>query len=79
MLITRRHGPLLELALDRPDKHNALSNGLALELSAALAAARDDPAVSAVLLRGEGRSFCSGGDIEQFAQMDELGLPELHA
>lgn len=78
MLITRRHGPLLELVLDRPDKHNALSNALARELGAALAAARADSTVTAVLLRGAGKSFCSGGDIEQFTQMDELDLPALH-
>lgn len=78
-VISRRHGALLEIALNRPDKHNALSNALAREISAALEVARTDDGVAAVLLRGEGRSFCSGGDIEQFAQMDELGLPELHA
>ncbi len=79
MLVTRQHGPLAEIVLNRPDKHNALSNELARGLNAAFESVRSDDRTSAVLLRGEGRSFCSGGDIEQFARMDEMGLPELHA
>ncbi|WP_067485461.1 crotonase/enoyl-CoA hydratase family protein [Actinomadura hibisca] len=58
-----------DVRLNRPDKLNALDmatfEGLA-ETGDALAA---DPAVRAVVLSGEGRSFCAGLDFANFAAM----------
>ncbi|HEY2230249.1 MAG TPA: UPF0158 family protein [Xanthobacteraceae bacterium] len=51
------------VSLNRPDKLNALSMELRLELEGALHAADDDAATSVIVLRGEGRSFCVGFDI----------------
>src|SRR5450432_1234386 len=51
------------VTLNRPDKLNALSMELRLELEQALRAADDDPATSVIVLRSEGRSFCVGFDI----------------
>src|SRR5258708_31062982 len=51
------------VTLNRPDKLNALSMELRLELERVLRAADDDPATSVVVLRSEGRSFCVGFDI----------------
>jgi enoyl-CoA hydratase/carnithine racemase len=50
------------ISLDRPRVHNALDDAARAALSAAFRWAREDEAVRAVLLRGEGRSFCSGRD-----------------
>lgn len=55
---------VLRITLNRPDKRNALSPELLLDLNAGLARAAKDDAVRSVLLEGEGSSFCSGGDIE---------------
>jgi enoyl-CoA hydratase/carnithine racemase len=51
------------VSLNRPDKLNALSMELRLELEGALRGADADPATSVIVLRGEGRSFCVGFDI----------------
>jgi enoyl-CoA hydratase/carnithine racemase len=51
------------VSLNRPDKLNALSMELRLELERVLRAADDDPATSVIVLRSEGRSFCVGFDI----------------
>jgi enoyl-CoA hydratase/carnithine racemase len=55
------------ITLDRPERLNALTFEVYAELEQAFAAL-DDPAktpgVRAVLLTGEGRAFCSGGDVE---------------
>jgi enoyl-CoA hydratase len=51
------------VSLNRPDKLNALSMELRLELERVLRAADEDPATSVIVLRGEGRSFCVGFDI----------------
>jgi enoyl-CoA hydratase/carnithine racemase len=57
---------VLEVVLDRPDRRNPLDYGAVLELVGHLEAADRDPAVRAVLVRGEGTGFCSGGDLREF-------------
>ncbi len=52
------------LWLARPDKHNALNAKLIAELDDAAAALAGDDQVRVVILRGEGRSFCAGGDLD---------------
>ncbi|MGH7152863.1 MAG: enoyl-CoA hydratase/isomerase family protein, partial [Acetobacteraceae bacterium] len=49
--------------LNRPDSLNAISRQLRLELTDAFKRADDDPAVTVVVLRANGRSFCAGYDI----------------
>jgi enoyl-CoA hydratase len=51
------------VTLNRPDKLNALSMELRLELEQVLRRADDDAATSVIVLRSEGRSFCVGFDI----------------
>lgn len=51
------------LMLARPDKHNALSGDMTVELAAAAAQLNADPKVRVVVLTGEGKSFCAGGDL----------------
>jgi enoyl-CoA hydratase/carnithine racemase len=51
------------VSLNRPDKLNALSMEMRLELERLLQAADDDPATSVIVLRAQGRSFCVGFDI----------------
>ncbi|WP_134726140.1 crotonase/enoyl-CoA hydratase family protein [Paracoccus luteus] len=51
------------LWLARADKHNALSAQLIDELTVAAGRLGADPAVRAVVLAAEGRTFCAGGDL----------------
>jgi enoyl-CoA hydratase/carnithine racemase len=51
------------VTLNRPEKLNALSMELRLELEQVLHGADEDPATSVIVLRAEGRSFCVGFDI----------------
>lgn len=46
------------IALNRPDKRNALSKRLIAELLGELDAASKDPAVTAIVLTGNGPFFC---------------------
>ena len=55
-------GPITRLTLNRPEKHNALSVNLGDQLMEALYTAAQDTTVKAVILKGAGRSFCSGDD-----------------
>ena len=51
------------ITLNRPAKLNAYSEVMVHEMMEALADARDDEEVRAVIFTGTGRGFCSGGDI----------------
>lgn len=61
------HDRVAEIVLDRPSASNALDVPLARALHTAIARASADPEVAAVLLRGEGRLFCAGGDLAAMA------------
>jgi enoyl-CoA hydratase len=62
-LATDRDGAVALIVLDRPEVRNALDRAMRGELRDALARADRDPDVRAVLIAGEGESFCAGGDI----------------
>jgi enoyl-CoA hydratase len=66
LLSIERRGEVALLTLRRPEKRNALSIELRLELADAFSALSDDDRVGCVVLTGAGSSFCSGMDTGQF-------------
>jgi enoyl-CoA hydratase/carnithine racemase len=56
-------GDVLLLTLDRPEKLNAWTPRMTVELCDAIEAADDDPRIGAIVLTGAGRGFCAGADI----------------
>lgn len=65
-IVVERAGDRLVVTLDRPRRHNAFSAAMRDALVEALTIAAVDPTVRAVVLRGNGPSFCSGGDRDEF-------------
>ncbi len=61
---------ILQLSLNRPEALNALNAGLLNELKTVLENARTDQAIKALLLHGEGKTFCAGADIKQLNLLD---------
>lgn len=59
-------GHVAEVRLSRPDKHNALDAAMFQGIAAAAEQVAATPGVRAVVLYGEGPSFCSGLDIASF-------------
>jgi enoyl-CoA hydratase/carnithine racemase len=57
-------GPLAWITLNRPDKLNAISKAMVAELNRALDLAQADDQVRVILLKGEGRAFSAGFDLE---------------
>lgn len=67
------------LTFNRPDKHHALSEPMMREITAACDAVEADPALRALVLRAEGKSFCAGGDLgwmREQAALDRAGKME---
>jgi 2-(1,2-epoxy-1,2-dihydrophenyl)acetyl-CoA isomerase len=60
-ILAERHGAVLVVTLNRPDRLNAASIQLADELGEALYGLGD---ARALLLTGAGRAFCSGADLQ---------------
>ncbi|HEX4176439.1 MAG TPA: enoyl-CoA hydratase/isomerase family protein [Acidimicrobiales bacterium] len=61
-----RAGNTLVITLTRPQRLNALDAQMRDELVEALALASADSGITSVEWRGEGRSFCAGGDLDEF-------------
>lgn len=51
------------IILNRPKKLNAIGDQTREEIGRALTAASEDTSIGCVLIRGEGRAFCAGGDL----------------
>lgn len=61
---------ILELTLHRPDALNALNAELMRSLANVFLTAKENPAVKALLLTGQGKAFCAGADIKQLATLN---------
>ncbi|MFF5444195.1 enoyl-CoA hydratase family protein [Streptomyces sp. NPDC012888] len=62
--VTRQDG-VATVTLDRPEKLNALTFGAYADLRDLLAELSRERSVRALVLGGEGRGFCSGGDVDE--------------
>ena len=56
------HG-VARIVIDRPDRHNAFDEALIAALTDNFTTLGNDPAVRAIILSGNGKSFCAGADI----------------
>jgi enoyl-CoA hydratase len=61
VLLDRHHGVAV-LTLNAPQRRNSLTESMAVELIDACEQIDGDPTIGAVVLRGAGGFFCSGGD-----------------
>lgn len=59
----RQDGPVLTVALNRPEVHNALTPTMIQELTAVFQMMSENDEVRVVVLTGNGRSFCAGADL----------------
>lgn len=66
LLSIERHGEVALVTLQRPEKRNALSIDLRVELADAFGHLSTDQDVGCIVLTGAGPAFCSGMDTSQF-------------
>ena len=69
-------GGIVTVTLNRPEKLNALAGYMRRDLAEALEEAGSDPEVRVVIIKGEGRAFCAGGDVNFMAELVERGDAE---
>jgi enoyl-CoA hydratase/carnithine racemase len=63
-ILREQRDDVVVLTLHRPERLNAWTPRMTLELTHAIEAADADPEVGAVVVTGAGRGFCAGADIE---------------
>ncbi len=61
------------ITLNRPDQMNAINGALSEGLWAAIQELNADPGLTAGVLTGNGRGFCSGMDLKAFARGEDIG------
>jgi len=66
-LLVRIDGNVAVLTLNAPERRNALSTAMRVELLAQLKALNEDDTVRALVLTGAGGHFCAGGDVSEMA------------
>lgn len=66
VVVLDRNVDVLTITLDRPEVHNAFGARMRDELVEAFRLVDVDRSISRVVLRGNGPSFCSGGDLDEF-------------
>jgi enoyl-CoA hydratase/carnithine racemase len=60
-------GAVAIITLNRPDRLNAWTRRMSIEMTEAIARTNDDSALGAIVIAGAGRGFCAGADVhDQF-------------
>ena len=59
------------VTLQRPERLNAISGALLVDLIAALQAAQSEPATRSIVFTGAGRAFCAGDDLKEIDEQAE--------
>jgi len=72
-VLTERRDRVLVITLNRPDQMNAINGALSGALWAAVQELNTDPDLTAGVLTGNGRGFCSGMDLKAFARGEDIG------
>lgn len=62
-------GRIATIMIDRPDALNALNQQVMQEMSDAIMAIDEDPAIAVTILTGAGRAFAAGADIKEMQNM----------
>jgi methylglutaconyl-CoA hydratase len=79
VLVEKQTPQITILTLNRPERRNALTIELMSGLAAAVENAGADPTQRILILRGAGKAFCTGLDLEEAAKHDPHATAEMVA
>lgn len=74
--LERRDGGIATIRLDRPEKRNALSPKMLVELQRAFEQFSRDDQVRVIVLEANGTAFCAGADLEYLQEMSQYSVLE---
>ncbi len=69
-IIIEKEGSIMTIRLNRPESFNALNPEMGDEMIAAVSSAYGDRSTRAVVITGNGKAFCAGGDIQFMMDWD---------
>ncbi|QFT60048.1 putative enoyl-CoA hydratase echA8 [Sulfitobacter sp. THAF37] len=69
ILETQRHGAVMNLTMNAPERLNALSDEMLAALTETLEGCAGDPDIRVITLAGSGKAFCAGHDLRQMTAM----------
>ena len=67
-ITVEQRNDVVVITLSRPERLNAWTPRMSVEMTDVIEAADEDPTVGALVVTGEGRGFCAGADIEAIFQ-----------
>lgn len=73
-LKVEQKGKVGVIRLNRPDKRNAFIPEMYRDLDVVLECMEDEPEIKAIMITGEGKAFCAGGDIQLMQENLRKGL-----
>ena len=65
------------VTLDRPEVHNAVNQALHVGLETIFRELARDPEIGAIVLTGNGKSFCAGGDVKGYGNENDRPVDQL--
>ena len=77
-ILSHQHGKILEITLNRSEAYNALNLDVMVMLNDTLASAATDDSINGIMITGEGKAFCSGGDLKWISQQSADASSTLH-
>ncbi|MBY0305507.1 MAG: enoyl-CoA hydratase/isomerase family protein [Sphingomonas sp.] len=75
-VVLKNDGPIFRIILNVPERLNALSDQLLVDLGAALDECASSPEIRVLVLIGAGRGFCAGADLKTPQPADGLDQSE---
>ena len=70
-VLYEKDGLIGRVTLNRPEKLNAINDDMPRDIEEAIMLANDDPDISVIILSGNGKAFCSGYDLSEYAKGNE--------
>ena len=72
-VLTERRGRVLVITLNRPEAMNAINGALSEGLRSAVQELDSDSGLTAGVVTGAGKGFCSGMDLKAFSRGEDIG------
>ncbi|MFJ2113150.1 MULTISPECIES: enoyl-CoA hydratase/isomerase family protein [unclassified Streptomyces] len=76
-VLTEQTGGVRRIRLNRPGSRNSINPDLVKSLDHAVSAAIQDPATEALVISGNGPSFCAGADLRHLLELARTGQDPL--